>query len=98
MIETIIEKVRSTMIDSRVPLIFWGDAVNGAVYLQQRTLNKGLTKRADCNSYQTLYPPPYEMLLGFAKPSHNNDGNEISYKAPLHNLWQFGSCTSRLIP
>jgi len=37
------------------------------------------------------------MLQAFGKPSHNHDGNEISYKAPLHHLWRFGCYASRLI-
>jgi hypothetical protein len=42
MIQTITEKVRSMMIDSQAPLVFWGEVVNTAVYLHQRTPNKGL--------------------------------------------------------
>jgi len=38
------------------------------------------------------------MLQAFGKPSQDNDGNEISYKAPLHHLRRFGWFTSRLIP
>jgi len=44
MIQTITEKARSMMIDSQAPLVFWGEAVNTAVYLHQRTPNEGLTK------------------------------------------------------
>jgi len=98
MIQTITEKARSMMIDSQAPLVFWGEAVNTAVYLHQRTPNEGLTKRDDRHGYQAPYPTPYEMLQAFGKPSHNNDGNEISYKALLHHLRRFGCYTSRLIP
>jgi hypothetical protein len=98
MIQTITEKARSMMIDSQAPLGFWGEAVNTAVYLHQRTPNEGLTKRDDRDGYQAPYPTPYEMLQAFGKPSHNNDGNEISYKAPLHHLRRFGCYASRLIP
>jgi hypothetical protein len=98
MIQTITEKARSMMIDSQAPLVFWGEAVNTAVYLHQQTPNEGLTKRDDRDGYQAPYPTPYEMLQAFGKPSHNNDGNEISYKAPLHHLRRFGCYASRLIP
>jgi len=98
MIQTITEKARSMMIDSQAPLVFWGEAVNTAVYLHQRTPNKGLTKRDDLDSYQAPYPTPYEMLQAFGKPSHDNDGNEISYKAPLHHLRQFSCYASQLVP
>jgi len=98
MIQTITQKVRSMMIDSQVPLVFWGEAVNTAVYLHQRTPNEGLTKRVNCDGYQVPYPTPDEMLHAFAKPSHNNDCIEISYKAPLHRLRQFGCYASRRIP
>jgi len=47
MIQTITEKARSMMIDSQAPLVFWGEAVNTAVYLHQRTPNEDLTKRDD---------------------------------------------------
>jgi len=97
MIQTITEKARSMMIDSQAPLAFWSEAVNTAVYLHQRTPNEGLTKTDDCAGYQAPYPTPYEMLQAFGKPSHNNDGNEISYKAPLHHLRRFGCYASRLI-
>jgi hypothetical protein len=98
MIQTITEKARSMTIDSQAPLVFWGEAVNTAVYLHQRTPNEGLTKRHDHNGYQAPYPTPYEMLQAFGKPTHDNDGKEISYKAPLHHLRRFGWYTSRLIP
>jgi len=98
MIQTITEKARSMMIDSQAPLVFWGEAVNTAVYLHQRTSNQGLTKRNDRNGYQVPYSTPYEILQAFGKPSHDNDGNEILSKAPLHHLRQFGCYASRLIP
>jgi hypothetical protein len=98
MILTITENIRSMMIDSQAPLVFWGEAVNTAVYLHQQTPNKGLTKRDDRNGYQAPYSTAYEMLLAFGKPSHNNHGNEISFKAPVHHLWLFGCYASRLIP
>jgi len=44
MAQTITEKARSMMIDSQVPLVFWGEAVKTAVYLHQQTPNEGLTK------------------------------------------------------
>jgi len=52
MIQTITEKARSMMIDSQVPLVFWGEAVNTTVYLYQRTPNEGLTRRDDRDGYQ----------------------------------------------
>jgi hypothetical protein len=50
------------MIDSQAPLVFWGEAVNTAVYLHQRTPNKGLTNGDDRDASQSLYTTPYEML------------------------------------
>jgi len=38
------------------------------------------------------------MLHGFGKPTHDADGNEISYKGSLHNLCRFRCYASRLIP
>jgi len=98
MIQTITEKARSMMIDSQAPLVFWGEAVNTAVYLHQRTPNKGQTKRDDRDGYQAPYPTPYEMLQAFGKSSHDNDGNEMSYNPPLHHLRQFGCYACQLIP
>jgi hypothetical protein len=98
MIQTITEKARSMMIDDQSPHVFWGEAVNTAVGLHQRTPNEGLTKRDDRDGYKAPCSTPYEMLHAFGKPSHNNDFNEISYKAPLHHLRQFGCNASRIIP
>jgi hypothetical protein len=98
MIQTITEKERYMMIDSQVPLVFWGEVVNPAVYLLQRAPNKGLTKRDNHDGYEAPYPTPYKMLQAFGKPSHNNDSNEMLYNAPLHHLRRFGGYTSRLIP
>ena len=98
MIQTFTEKARSMMIDSQAPLVYWGEPVNTAVYLHQRSPNEGLKKRDNCDGYQAPYPTPYEMLQAFGKPTHDNDGNEISYKAPLYHLRRISSCASRLIP
>jgi len=85
MIRTITEKAQAMMIDSQAPIQFWGEAVNISVYVDQRSPNDGL-QRNDCDGYQALYETPYEMLHGFGKPTHNADGNKISYQASLHNL------------
>jgi len=85
MIPTIPEKGRAMVIDSPGPIQFWGEAVNTAVYLHQRSTNEGL-KRNDRDGYEAPYEMPYEMLHGFGKPMHDADGNEISYQASLHNL------------
>jgi len=79
MIRTITEKARAMIIDSQAPVQFWGEAVNTAVYLHQRSPNEGLKRKNDRNGYQTPYETPYEMLHGFGKPMHDADGNEISY-------------------
>jgi hypothetical protein len=71
MIQTITEKARSMMIDYQAPLVFWGEAVNTAVYFHQRTTNKGLTKRDDRDGYHAPYPTPYKILQASGKPSHN---------------------------
>jgi hypothetical protein len=86
MIRTITEKAQAMMIDSQVPVQFWGEAVNTAVYLHQRSPNEGLKRKNDGDGYQAPYETPYEMLHGFGKPTHNADGNKISYQASLHNL------------
>jgi len=97
MIYTITEKARAMMIDSQAPIQFWREAVNTAVYLHRRSPNEGL-KRNDRDGYQTLHKTPYEMLHGFGKPTHDADGNEIPYKASLHNLRRLGCYASRFIP
>jgi len=51
MIHTITEKALAMMIDSQAPIQFWGEAVNTAVYLHQRSPNEGL-KRNDRDGYQ----------------------------------------------
>ena len=96
MIRTITEKARAMMIDSQAPIQIWGEAVNIAVYLHQRSPNEGL-KRNDHDGYQAPYETPYEMLHGFGKPTHDADSNEISYQGSLHNLRRFGCYASRLI-
>jgi hypothetical protein len=54
MIGTITEKARAMMIDSQAPVQFWGEAVNTAVYLHQRSPNEGL-KRNNLDGYQAPY-------------------------------------------
>jgi len=97
MIQTVTEKARSMMIDSQAPPVFWGEVVNTTVYLHQRTPNERLTKRGDRDGYQAPYSTPYEILQAFGKPSDNTEGNEISYKAPLHHLRRFGCYANGLI-
>jgi hypothetical protein len=82
MIPTITKKAQAMMIDSQAPVQFWGEAINTAVYLHQRSPNEGL-KRNDRDGYQAPYETPYEMLHGFGKLTHDDDGNEISYQASL---------------
>jgi len=89
MIRTITEKARTMMIDCQAPIQFWGEAVNTAVYLHQRSPNEGLTRR-DGNGFQAPYNMPYDMLHGFGQPTHDDKGNNISYQAPLHILRGFG--------
>jgi hypothetical protein len=98
MIRTITENARAMMIDSQTPVQFWGEAVNTAVYLHQRSPNEGLTKRDDRDGYKAPYITPYEMLHAFGKPAHDDAGNKISYKAPIHHLRRFGCYVSKLIP
>jgi hypothetical protein len=98
MAQTITVKEQSMMIDFQVPLVFWGEAANTGVYLHQQTPNECLTNRDDPDGYQAPYPTPYGMLQAFTKPTHDNDGNEISCKANLHHLRRFGCFASRHIP
>jgi len=74
------------MIDSQVPVEFWGEAVNTAVYLHQRSPNEGLERKNYHDSYQAPYEKPYEMLHGFGKPTHDAERKKISNQATLHNL------------
>jgi hypothetical protein len=76
------------MIDSHAPLVFWGEAVNTAVYLHQRTPNEGLTRKDDRAGNQEPYSTPYEMLQAFGKPSDDKNGNEISFKATLSTTFR----------
>jgi hypothetical protein len=98
MIRTITEKARAMIIDSQAPVQSWGEAVNTAVYLHQRSPNEGLKSKIGRDGYQAPYEAPYEMLHGFGKPMHDADSNEISYQASLDNLRRFGCHASRLIP
>ena len=74
------------MIDSQAPLEFWGEAVGTVVYLHRLTPNEELTKRDDLDGYKAAYETPYEMLHAYGKPAVDQDGNKMSYKAPLHHL------------
>ena len=98
MIGVLTETARAMMIDLQAPLEFWGEAVRTAVYLHLLTPHEGLTKHDDGNGYKAAYETPYEMLHGHGKPAVDQDGNKISYKAPLHHLQRFGCFVSRLIP
>ena len=98
MVCTITEKARAMIIDSKGPVQFRGEAVNTAVYLHQRSPNEGLRRKNHRDGYQAPYETPYKMLHLFGKPTHNTDGNEISYQAPLRNLRRFRCYVSRLIP
>jgi hypothetical protein len=71
MIRTITEKARAMMIDSQAPVQFWGEAVNTAVYLHQRSPNEGSTKQDNRNGFKAPYETPYEMLHAFGKPAHD---------------------------
>ena len=51
MIRPITEMARAMMIDSQAPIQFWGEAVNTAVNLHQRSLNEDL-KRNDHDGYK----------------------------------------------
>jgi hypothetical protein len=98
MIRTITEKARAMMIHSQARIQFWGEAVNTAVYLHQRSPNEGLKRNNDHDGYQAPYETPYEMRHGFGKPTHDAEGNKISYQASLHNLRRFRCYASRLFP
>jgi hypothetical protein len=102
MVRTITEKARAMIIDSQVPHIFWGEAVNTAVYLHQQTPNEGLTKRDDRDGYKAPYETPFEMLHSYGKPEYDTPPEDctrkmICYKASLHHLRRFGCHVSRLI-
>jgi hypothetical protein len=86
MIRTITGKVRATMIDSQVPVQFWVKAVNTVVYLHQRFPNEGLIQRYARDGYTAPYETSYVMLYAFGMPAHDEAGNKILYKAPIHLL------------
>jgi len=65
MIRTITEKARAIMINSQAPIQFWGETVNTAVYLHQRSLNEGLKRKNDHDDYQAPYKTQYKILHGF---------------------------------
>jgi hypothetical protein len=103
MIHTITDKARAMILDSQAPLVFWGEAINTAVYFHQRLPNEGLTRRDDCDGYKAPSKTPYEMLHSYGKPEYDkppDDPTQIknSYKAQLHHLRRFGCYISRLIP
>ena len=89
MIGTIAEKAPPMMIDSQAAIQFWGEAVDTAVYLHQRSPNEGLKRKNDNDGYQAPYITPYKMRHGFGKPTHDAASNKISYQASLHNLCRF---------
>jgi len=86
MIRTITENARAMMIHSQAHIQFWGEAVNTAVYLHQRSPNDGLKTNNDNDIYQAPYETQYEMLHGFGEPMHDAARDNNSYQAPLHNL------------
>ena len=98
MICTITENAHAMMINSQTAIQLWGEAVRNAVYLHQRSLIEGLKSKNDCDGYQAPYKMPYQMLHEFGKPTHDADGNKISYQASLYNLRRFRCYASRLIP
>jgi len=54
-IPTISETSQTILIHFQLPLVFWWQAVNIAVYHHLESPNDGLTKWADCHSCQVLY-------------------------------------------
>jgi len=62
MIRTITEKARAMIIDSQAPVQFWGEAVNTAVNLHQRSPNEGLKVKNVRDGYQAPYETPYKIL------------------------------------
>jgi len=75
------------MIESQSPIQFWGEAVNTASYLHQRTPSAALNGKT-----------PYEVLNGYGKPEKDENGKPIDYKASLHHLHRFGCYVSKRIP
>ena len=59
MIRTVTEKAQAMMIDSQAPVQFWGEAVNTAVYLHQKSPHEGLKVKNDHDGYQVPYKTPY---------------------------------------
>ena len=78
-IRTTTEKAQAMMVDSKAPIQVWGEAVNTAVYLHQRSPNEGVTIRDDQAGYKALYETPYLLLDAFSKPAHDGAGNKLSY-------------------
>jgi len=91
------------ILDSQEPHVFWGEAVNTAVYLHQRMPNEELTKRDDRERYKAPYETPHEMLNSYGKPEYDKPPIDltrkpIDYTAPQDHLRRFGCHVSRLIP
>jgi hypothetical protein len=84
MIKTITEKAHAMIIDSQAPIEFWGEAVNTAVYLHQRSPNEGLAKRDDRDGYKAPHEMPYEMHA-FGKPTHGDSDAMSADSFPNHN-------------
>jgi len=93
----ITEKARCTIIDCQAPIQFWEKAVNTAVCLDQRSPTKGLMKLDYHDGYKAPYETPYDMLYTICKPPHDDAGNKMSYKAPVHLLRRLGCYESELI-
>jgi hypothetical protein len=61
MIQKITVKAWAMIMDSQAPVQFWGEAVNTALYLHQRSLNDSLN-RCYRDGYQALFETPYKLL------------------------------------
>ena len=82
------------ILESQVPIEYWGWVVRIAVDLHRRTLNESLRRE------QHQYITPYDMLYCYGKlmPRHITDKAPISYAAPLHHLRRFRRWKGTLRP
>jgi len=85
------------MIDCQAVVQFWGEVVNTAVYLHQRSPNEGLNRKTDRDGYQVPYNMPHEELHRFGEYMPDADGNNILFEGTLRNLGRFGCYAPRHI-
>jgi hypothetical protein len=86
------------MIDFQAACQLWGEAVNTAVYLFQRSPNEGLKMTNDRDDNQAPYERTYEMLHGLANLPMMLTSTRYCIELLSPNLCRFRCYTIRHIP